>query len=184
MIDTIGLLEFTRIASGIEASNQMLKAADVKLLSAWYICPGKYIVIIAGDVSAVKSSVSAGVKIAKNHLLKEIVIPQISKDLIDLIQNKKIEVNEIDALGILEYSSIASGVTAADAAVKAAEIKLLKVVLGFKTGGKSLIIFTGSIDACRQGLNAAESANKDNEKYLLAKKLISSPEKMLVNTLI
>jgi len=184
MIDTIGLLEFTRIAAGIEASNQMLKAADVKLLSARYICPGKYIVLIAGDVSAVKSSVSAGVKSAKNHLLKEIVIPQISKDLIDLIQNKKIEVNEVDALGILEYSSIAAGVIAADAAVKAAEIKLLKVVLGLKTGGKSLIIFTGSIDACRQGLNAAELVNKDNQKYLLAKKLISSPEKVLVDTLI
>jgi len=90
----------------------------------------------------------------------------------------------IDTIGLLEFTRIASGIEASNQMLKAADVKLLKVVLGLKTGGKSLIIFTGSIDACRQGLNAAESVNKDNEKYLLAKKLISSPEKVLVDTLI
>jgi microcompartment protein CcmL/EutN len=184
MIDTIGLLELKRIASGIEASNQMIKAANVKLLLARYMCPGKYIVLIAGDVSAVKSSINAGVKVAKKDLIKEIIIPKISKDLIDLIQNQKSKTEKINALGILEYSSIASGIIAADAAVKASEIELLKVVLGMSIGGKSLIIFTGSIEACRQGLNAAGLANKDNKKDLLGEKLISSPEKELVETLI
>ncbi|MGM0500111.1 MAG: BMC domain-containing protein [Bacillota bacterium] len=184
MIDTIGLLEFKRIASGIEASNQMLKAANVELLRARYICPGKYIVLISGDLSAVKSSINAGVEVAKKDLIKELVIPKINRDLIDMIQNKKNKVKEIKALGILEYSSIASGIIAADAAVKASEIEFLKIVLGMTTAGKSLIIFTGNIEACRQGLNAAESANKDNEKYLLGKKLISSPEKKLIEKLI
>ena len=184
MIDTIGLLEFKRIASGIEASNQMIKAANVELIRARYICPGKYIVLIAGDVSAVKSSINAGVEVAKKDLIKELVIPKINKELIDIIQNQKNKVEKFQALGILEYSSIASGIIAADAAVKASEIEFLKIVLGMRTAGKSLIIFTGSIGACCQGLNAAESANKDNEKYLLGKKLISSPEKKLIEKLI
>jgi len=184
MIDTIGLLEFKRISSGIEASNQMIKAADVSLLSAKYICPGKYIVLISGDLSAVKSSVKAGVEVAKKDLMKELVIPKIDKGLIDIIQGKINKTGEIKALGILEYSSIASGIIAADAAVKAAEIEFLKIVLGMTTAGKSLIIFTGSIEACKQGLNAAELANKDNKKYLLGKKLISSPEKKLIEKLI
>lgn len=184
MKDTIGLLEFKRIAAGIEASNQMIKAANVELLSARYICPGKYIVLIAGDLSAVKSSVNAGVEAAEKELIKKLVIPKINKDLIDIIQNKRNKVEEIKALGILEYSSIASGIIAADAAIKASEVKFLKIVLGMRTAGKSLIIFTGSIEACRQGLNAAEAANKDNEKYLLGKKLISSPEKKLLEKLL
>lgn len=184
MIDSIGLLEFKRISTGIEASNQMLKAADVKLLMAKYICPGKYIILIAGDISAVNSSVKAGVKAAQKDLLKDMVISKVNKSLIDLIQNKKQKLDKINSLGILEYSSIASGITAADVAVKAAEVELVKLVLGMRTGGKSLIIFTGSIEACRQGLDAAELANKDNNKYLLGKKLISSPEKELVDTLI
>ncbi len=184
MIDSIGLLEFKRIASGIEASNQMLKAADVKLIQARYICPGKYIVLIAGDVSAVKSSLAAGVNTASKDLLKKLLISKVDKSLIDLIQNEKTKIDEFNALGVLEYSSIASGIIAADAALKAAEIELVKIVLGMRTGGKSLIIFTGSIEACRQGLNAAELANEDNDIYLLGKKLISSPEKELVDTLI
>jgi microcompartment protein CcmL/EutN len=183
MINSIGLLEFKRMSTGIEAGNQMLKAADVQLLRARYICPGKYIILIAGDISSVKSSVKAGVKTAQKDLLKELVISKVSKSLIDLIQNKKHKLDEFNALGVLEYSSIASGIIAADAALKAAEVELVKIVLGMTTGGKSLIIFTGSIEACKQGLNAAESANTDNNKYLLGKKLISSPEKELVDTL-
>ncbi|MGM0603829.1 MAG: BMC domain-containing protein [Bacillota bacterium] len=184
MVDTIGLLEFKRIASGIEAANQMIKAADIELLNARYICPGKYIVLIAGDVSAVKSSINAGLNIGKKDVIKELTIPKVSKQLIDLIQHKKSKPENFVALGVLEYSSIAAGIIAADAAVKAAEVELVKIVLGMTTGGKSLIIFTGSIEACKQGLNAAESANKDNQKYLLGKKLISSPEKPLLDSLI
>ena len=60
MIRAIGLVEFVSIAKGIEAADAMLKAANIELLEAKPICPGKYIVLICGDVSAVENSVNAG----------------------------------------------------------------------------------------------------------------------------
>jgi len=53
----IGLVEFTSIAQGIAAADAMAKTANVEILFAKSICPGKYIVMIGGDVAAVNRSV-------------------------------------------------------------------------------------------------------------------------------
>ena len=51
----IGLIETISIAGGIEAADAMVKKASVKLFLARPICPGKFIVLIGGDVEAVKA---------------------------------------------------------------------------------------------------------------------------------
>jgi len=58
--DAIGLLELTSVAKGVEATDIMLKAADVELLGSRSICSGKYMVLVRGDVAACTSSVQAG----------------------------------------------------------------------------------------------------------------------------
>ena len=60
MLETIGFLELNSIAKGIEAADAMLKAAEVRLITAKPSCPGKYNVLICGDVAAVQSSLDAG----------------------------------------------------------------------------------------------------------------------------
>ncbi len=57
---TIGMLEFTSICRGIEACDAMVKAGDVTLITAKTACPGKYMILVTGDVGAVKSAVEAG----------------------------------------------------------------------------------------------------------------------------
>ncbi len=52
----IGLVELNSIAKGIEASDILAKTADVTILVAKTICPGKYIVLIGGSVSNVKET--------------------------------------------------------------------------------------------------------------------------------
>lgn len=39
---TIGFLELNSIAKGIQAADMMLKAAEIRLVSARPSCPGKY----------------------------------------------------------------------------------------------------------------------------------------------
>ena len=46
----IGMIELSSIARGIEVSDYMVKAAQVELLRASTVCPGKY-VVIGGAVS-------------------------------------------------------------------------------------------------------------------------------------
>ena len=57
---SLGLLELNSIARGVEAGDAMLKAAEVTLLKAGSVCPGKYTVVISGEVAAVKAAMDAG----------------------------------------------------------------------------------------------------------------------------
>ena len=53
MANAIGMVELTSIARGIETSDFMVKAAQVELIRSSTVCPGKYIIIIAGDRKSV-----------------------------------------------------------------------------------------------------------------------------------
>ena len=45
----IGMVELNSIARGIETCDYMVKAAQVDLIRSSTVCPGKYMVLIAGD---------------------------------------------------------------------------------------------------------------------------------------
>ena len=77
VMSTIGVLEFTSIAAGYEAEDVMLKAGAVTLILARTICSGKFIVIVSGDVDAVKAAVSAGKKAASGYIVDELVLPYV-----------------------------------------------------------------------------------------------------------
>ena len=53
------MVEYKTVSTGIQAADLMLKTADVEIIEAQTVCPGKYIVIISGDLSAVTASVEA-----------------------------------------------------------------------------------------------------------------------------
>ncbi|MFM7846666.1 MAG: BMC domain-containing protein, partial [Planctomycetota bacterium] len=57
----IGIIETSSIAKGFEISDSILKSANVELVVNRTICPGKYMVLISGDVDAVKASIEAGI---------------------------------------------------------------------------------------------------------------------------
>ena len=58
-MNSIGLVEMTSIAAGMEAADIMLKTSEVELIMSRTICSGKYMVLIGGEVAAVQTSVDA-----------------------------------------------------------------------------------------------------------------------------
>lgn len=153
MITTIAMLELNSIAQGILVSDSMLKAAETKLMFAKPVCPGNYIVIICGDVGAVKTAVDAGLAVGKNFVVDELVIPNVHEQVIPAI-NGGLEVGEVSALGAIEYFNVAGAVTGADAAAKAADIRLLEVRLGMGIGGKSFVTLCGDVSAVESAVRA------------------------------
>ena len=59
MNKAIGMVEYKTVSSGIRAADLMIKTSSVEVIQASVVCPGKYIVLITGDLSAVKASVDA-----------------------------------------------------------------------------------------------------------------------------
>lgn len=181
MAKAIGMIEFTSIARGIYAADQMVKVSDVEIVTAGSACPGKYMAIVQGDVAAVQDSVSTGENVAQEFLVDSIVIPNVSPAVFPAITGATMP-DEIQALGIMESFSMATMVITADAILKAAELQPIELRLGNGLGGKSFFIFTGDVAAVQTGVEAGKSIAE--EKGLLVNaEVIPSPSKILMSSL-
>jgi microcompartment protein CcmL/EutN len=177
----IGMVEFTSIARGIYATDQMLKIADVEIVTASSVCPGKYIVIVQGDVSSVQDSVSIGERLAEEFLVDSIIIPSVSPAVFPAITGTTMP-DEIQSLGIMESFSLSTMVIAADAILKAADLQPLELRLGNGLGGKSFFTFTGDVAAVETGVETGKAIAK--EKGLLVNaEIIASPSHRLLSSL-
>lgn len=181
MIRAIGFVEFNSIAKGIEAADFMLKAAQVEALACRTICPGKYVVMVGGDVAAVESSVKAGINQGSQAVVDQFVLPNVHESVFRAITGFN-PVFEMKALGIIETFSLSSLIVAADVAVKAAEVELLELRLGLAIGGKAFVTLTGDVGAVKAAVEAG--AGSAAEKGLLvSQSVIPSPSKQLVSQL-
>ena len=50
----LALIEFDSIATGIQAGDAMVKTASIARIASGTVHPGKYLVMIAGDVGSVQ----------------------------------------------------------------------------------------------------------------------------------
>ena len=96
---------------GVLAGDQMLKTAQVELVAAQTACAGKYIVVVSGEVAAVKSAVSAGVENAGETLVDSLVIPNVDERVVAAMSGA-CDVGEVQAVGVIETFSLASAVSA------------------------------------------------------------------------
>jgi microcompartment protein CcmL/EutN len=158
-MNAIGLIELNSIAKGIEVWDRMMKVASVELITATTLCPGKYMVIVSGDVGAVETSVSTGIETSCEWLIDSLVIPNIDPQIFPAITASAGDV-KIEALGMVETFSAASGILFADAAVKAASVHLIELRLSMGLGGKSIIYLTGEVGAVNAAVNAGKSVIK------------------------
>ncbi len=167
--NSIGLIELGSIAAGLEVADAMLKAADVQLLLARSICSGKYMVMTRGDVAAVQSSVAAGSQAGGFSVIHTFVIPNVHESLFPAIGGTA-KVDGLEALGILESFSVASLIEGADAAAKAANVRLIEIRLAMALGGKAFVTLTGSVSAVRSAVEAG--ARVIAAKGLLVNKVV------------
>jgi microcompartment protein CcmL/EutN len=180
--DAIGLLELTSIAKGIEATDLMLKAADVALLASRSICSGKYMVLVRGDVAACTASLRAGEEVGRETVADAILIPRLHEEIFPAIAQAAM-VGEVEALGVLESFNVASLIEAADAAVKSAQVHLLEIRLAMALGGKAFCILTGQVAAVRSAVETGKAVL--GEKGCLTNwAVIPSPKAELVKELL
>ena len=166
---SIGIVETSSIAMGFEIADTILKAANVDIVLNRTICPGKYVVLVGGDVDAVQSSVQAGVNAGAHTVVDQFVISNVHPAVFPAISGIE-HVPELKALGVIEGFSVASVVEAADAAVKAAPIQFVHIHLAMAIGGKGFVSFTGDVAAVDEA--AEVGAAVIERKGLLVEKIV------------
>lgn len=180
-IQAIGLVELSSIAKGMETADAMLKASQVELLEARPICPGKFMVLVCGDVSSVQNSVDVGRNTGAHAVVDDFMLPNVHPSVISAITGSSV-VGEVSALGIIESFSVASLIVAADTAAKAAGVELIEIRTGMGIGGKSFVSLTGDISSVKAAVEAGV-ATVSEKGMLVEMAVIPSPHPHLKATL-
>ena len=172
----IGFIELNSIAKGVETADIVLKTAAVHLLFSKASCPGKYYILFTGDVAAVQASVDSGLVIAGPHAVDSCVIPNIDERVIEAVNMAHIP-DEMAAVGVMEFYSVTAAVYGADAAVKAANVRL-----GTGIGGKSFVVLTGEVAAVRASIDCGVNTSSA-EGMVVSSVVIPSPHPELLEYL-
>ena len=174
-----GMVELNSIARGIETSDYMVKAAQVELIRSSTVCPGKYLILISGDTGDVKASMAEGVKRGGECVVDTLLLPNVHPQLIPAI-SMTTQPPALGAVGVLEFYSVASAITAADVAAKAANITLIEVRIGYAIGGKGYVTLTGDVGAVR----AAVAAAARDAQLLVGTAVIPRPAQQVFDSLL
>lgn len=150
----LALLEFSSIAVGIEAGDAMVKHAPIDHIQSGTVQPGHYLVLVSGDVASIEEAFQAGKTAGQSDLLDCLMLPNVHPDVVSALSGSRM-IEKTDALGILETTTVATAIKAADAAVKGAEVTLLKLRLADGLGGKGLAFFTGVVADVEAALELA-----------------------------
>jgi microcompartment protein CcmL/EutN len=161
----IGIIEFTTVSAGIRAADIMLKAADVELSEAQAVCPGKFLIVASGSLSAVTASMEAAKHACGERYISGFVLGNPHESVLPAIYGTT-NVPKLRALGVLETFDAATAVTAADTAAKTAVIELIEVRLAKGMCGKSYITMTGEVAAVEAAIEAAKRKSGESGMYL------------------
>ena len=178
-IQSIGLIELSSVATGYQVEDVMLKAAKVQVLMARSICSGKFLIAIAGYVASVTTAVEAGGAAAGASLIERRQIARVHPSVLQAIsQSVEINPKDLRSIGIIETFSASSIIDAADAAVKSANVTLLKVHLAMALGGKGFVMMAGDVSSVQAAVEAGSKAAAE-EGMLVARGVIPAPSEEL-----
>jgi len=159
----LSLIEFSSIAAGIQAADAMVKRAPINVIQAGTVQPGKYLVLVGGLTADVEESLAAGREIGRDAILDIVFLPQVHPSVVAALQGAR-SPEATDALGVLETTSVAAAIRAADAGVKGAQVELVEVRLADGLGGKGIVLYSGLVadveSAVALGIGSLESSEQ------------------------
>ena len=178
----VGCVEVSSVARGLDTADAMVKTANVRLLAANPVCPGKYVILVGGSVAEVNAAVSIGTETAVDTLVDSMVIPNVHPQVFMAFTATTLP-ETVEAIGLIETFSTAASIVAGDQAVKSAQVTLLEIRLARALGGKAYVLLTGEVSAVRAAVDAGVAAARE-QGLLLGSTVIPSPHPDLVARLL
>lgn len=165
----LGFIETKGLVGNIEATDAMLKAADVEFIGSDTIGAGLTTVIVTGEVGAVKSATEAGQEAASRvgELFCVNVIARPHNDLARIMPGKGAATAHIPegeceqvplkaALGMIETNGLTAAIEGADAMLKSADVELVGCE---KIGAGLVTMFVqGDVGAVKASVEAGVTA--------------------------
>jgi len=180
MQPAIALIEFDSIAIGIRAGDAMVKRAPVDVTYAGTVHPGKYLVLVGGDVACVEESFAAGLAAGADSLIDRIFLPSAHPEVVRYLRGMRGRVTG-EALGIVETRTVAATIGAADRGLKGAEVDLVELKLADRLGGKAYCVFSGTLADVEAAVEIAVNRLEDPSTLIAQVVIPDFHDEMLAN---
>jgi microcompartment protein CcmL/EutN len=170
---SLALIEVASIARGHRVADAMVKRAPVELVRCEAVSPGKLLVLVAGEVAAVDEAFRAGLEVAGPTTLDKLYLPQAHEQLPAALRGEARAGEGVDAVGLVETTTVAATILAADAAAKAAVVRVIEMQLARGIGGKAYFALTGALDEVEAAVEAGVGAI--DASAVIATEIIAAP---------
>ena len=142
----VGLLDLDSVAVGVLTGDAMVKAAPLGSIYAGTVHPGRYLILVSGDTASVEIALEVGRGTAGPSVLDSVLLPDIHPDVTAaIVTDSQHATADGEAVAVIETSTVATVIDAADAGVKAASVTIATICLADGLGGKGYVIFGGGL---------------------------------------
>jgi microcompartment protein CcmL/EutN len=171
-LEAVAVVETGSIARGFVVLDALVKKAPVVVKAARPVSPGKLVILFGGGVEATRESWQAALEVAGSDLVDELFLPGAHPALLPAVDGALAPAPG-DAVGIVEMSTVASALLAADVALKAVDVAVLKMQLAVGVGGKGWFTIAGALGDVSAALDAVKGTVREDR--VVAIELIPQP---------
>jgi microcompartment protein CcmL/EutN len=166
----LALLEFETVATGVLASDLMVKRAPIALLRCGTVHPGRFLILIGGSVASTEEAFAIGVRLGERErmLTGSVFLGDTHPMLHDAVLGERRELAG-DALAVVETRTSPALLGAVDAAVKSTPVVLSEIRFADDLGGHAFALLSGDLTDTETALQICTERAGDQ---LLARTLV------------
>ncbi|MBM4365969.1 MAG: BMC domain-containing protein [Deltaproteobacteria bacterium] len=155
-MDALALVELSSVARGYRVLDWMVKEAPVTVVEANLVEPGKFLILLGGGVAEVQAAFDEALAHAGDTLLDKLLLPGVHERVWQTLAGGEhrgpgwsrlgpgvFAEPRVDCVGVVEGSTVASVMEAADRSAKDAGAYLAALRLSPALGGKAYYVVTG-----------------------------------------
>ena len=182
MSKALGMIEFKTVSAGGTGADSMVKTAQVELIEAQVVCPGKYIALITGDLSAVDAAVENARVQYGEQMIDSFVLGNPHEGIFPAIYGTT-HVEHISSLGVLETFDAAAIIVAADVAAKTSDVELIELRIAKGMCGKSYVFLCGEVSAVEAAISRAKASVSEGGMFLDST-VIAHPDEQICKSIL
>lgn len=166
-------IEVSGIPRGLVCVDAFVKKAEVRVVLATPVSPGKFLILLDGGVAEVEESLAEAEAKAGDLLIDRFLLPFAHPQLEPAVFGV-VPPRPSGAMGLVETATACSGLRSADAALKAAKVTLAVLHLSVGIGGKCWYAFMGELYDVEASVQAAVDVLAGSDR-LLSTEVIARP---------
>ncbi len=153
----LAAVDFAEIPVGLTATDALLKASPISWVRSGTVSRGRFLTLFGGTPAAVEVALERCLVLAGGRVLDHVLLADAHEQLVAGLQGLRQDAGE-GAVAILETTTVAATVRAAERALKTSPVRLLELRLAEdELSGKALAVYQGELFDVEAAMEAASS---------------------------